>query len=268
MKAKDKTVIVTGAGNGIGRELAIELIHRGATVLAVDINGAALDITISQVEDRNVIFPYVVDISNSDSVEKFRVEVEKSARTVDGLINCAGIIQPFVDFKDMDMPVIDRVMNINFFGNVRMTKAFLPILLNRPEAHIVNISSMGGFFPFPGQSIYGASKAAIKLLSEGLYAELLQSSVKVTLVFPGGVETDIVTNSGLKKNANMEEMQGKIKLLSPRKAAQGIINAMEKDRYQLYLGTDSRLIHFLYTLAPKYFTRMFTKIAAATYATK
>ena len=88
-------------------------------------------------------------------------------------------------------PPIERVLDVNLQGTLNMVTAFLPLLLERPEAHIANVSSMGGFFPFPGQTVYGASKAAVKLLTEGLYAELLDSQVRVSVIMPGAVSTSI-----------------------------------------------------------------------------
>lgn len=116
---------------------------------------------------------------------------------VDGIINNAGIIQPFVDLNDLGMDRIERVLNINFYGTLYMVKAFLPFLLERPEAHIVNVSSMGGFLPVPGQSIYGASKAAVKLMTEALHSELKGTNVSVSVVIPGGIATDIKKNSDI-----------------------------------------------------------------------
>jgi len=100
---------------------------------------------------------------------------------VDGLINCACIIQPFVKLNDLEYEAIEHVMNVNFWGLMYMTKTFLPYLMDRPSAHIVNVSSMGGFLPVPGQTVYGASKAAVKLLTEGLHSELRETSVRVTI---------------------------------------------------------------------------------------
>ena len=116
---------------------------------------------------------------------------------VDGLINVAGIIQPFVKLNDLDYEVIERVINVNLYGTIHMVKAFLPHLLERPVAHVANVSSMGGFLPVPGQTIYGASKAAVKLMTEGLYAELLDTNVGVSVIFPGAVATEITSNSGV-----------------------------------------------------------------------
>ena len=99
--------------------------------------------------------------------------------------------------NDLDYAAIDRVFDVNWRGTLYMTKTFLPLLLARPEAHIVNVSSMGGFLPVPGQTIYGASKAAVKLLTEGLHSELAGTNVRVTVVFPGAVATNITANSGV-----------------------------------------------------------------------
>ncbi len=116
---------------------------------------------------------------------------------LDGLLNVAGIIQHFVPLADLEVGEIERVMNVNFWGVVHTTQAALPHLLTRPEACVVNVSSMGAFAPVPGQTAYGASKAAVMLLTEGLYAELRGTPVAVTVVFPGAVRTAISENSGV-----------------------------------------------------------------------
>ena len=116
---------------------------------------------------------------------------------VDGLLNVAGIIQRFVKLQELEFDEIERVMNVNFWGVVNMTKAFLPELLARPTAAVLTVSSMGGFLPVPGQAAYGASKAAVKLFTEALYAETRGTNLSVTVVFPGGVGTNITANSGV-----------------------------------------------------------------------
>ena len=115
---------------------------------------------------------------------------------VDGPINNAGIIQPFEPVAQLSDQAMHRVLDVNLMGTINVTRAFLPVLIDRLEAHLANVSSMGGFFPFPGQTIYGASKAAVKLFTEGLYAELLDSQVSVSVIMPGAVATGITQNSG------------------------------------------------------------------------
>ena len=116
---------------------------------------------------------------------------------VDGLVNVAGIIQPFVTFADLDYPQMEKVLAVNLWGVIHTCKAFLPHLVVRREACIVNVSSMGALAPVPGQTMYGASKAAVKLFTEGLYSELRDTTVAVTVVFPGGVDTGIAQHSGV-----------------------------------------------------------------------
>lgn len=198
MKIKDKIFVVTGAGSGMGRELTIQLVQKGAQVAMADINENGLNETESIVGREN-ISKHIINIADKTRVEKFPEIVIQKHGTIDGLINNAGIIQPFADINEMDYQSIERVFNINLFGTLYMTKAFLPYLLQRPEAHIVNVSSMGGFIPFPGQTIYSASKAAIKILTEGLYSELKKTKVEVTVIHPGAMNTNIMSNSGIKK---------------------------------------------------------------------
>ena len=172
MKVQGKVIVVTGAGGGIGGALVRSLLERGAHVAAVDLKQESLDaLKMSIGEKADSLSVHALSISDQPTVEALPAQVIQAHGQVDGLINCAGIIQPFVKVNDLDYAAIERVMNVNFYGTLYMTKAFLPELLKRPTAHLVNVSSMGGFLPVPGQSVYGASKAAVKLLTEGLYAD-------------------------------------------------------------------------------------------------
>lgn len=254
MNVKNKTIVVTGGGAGMGRELVLNLLSRGARVAAVDINESALAETakLAGVQARNLSI-HLLNITNREAVEKFPDEVISIHGQVDGLINNAGIIQPFVKVNDLDYVTIDRVMNVDFYGTLYMTKAFMPHFIKRPEANIVNVSSMGGLFPVPGESIYGAAKAAVKLLTEGLQSELRNTNVNVTLIIPGGIATDIKFNSGAEKNRqNKEELQKAIiKPIQPAKAAEMIIDSMEKNKQSVLIGTDIKALNFIYKISPK-----------------
>ena len=198
MKVNNKVFTVTGGGSGIGRALVLKLANKGARVAAIDMNEVTLKETCNLAGGYNDrISLHVMNVSDRSAVVSLPETIIAAHGAVDGLINNAGIIQPFVRFNDLDSDDIERVLNYNLYGQIHMTKAFLPYLLERPEAHVVNISSMGGFFPVPGQTLYGASKAAVKLLTEGLYAELIGTNVKVTVVFPGAVDINIAQNSGV-----------------------------------------------------------------------
>ncbi|MHB1341162.1 MAG: SDR family NAD(P)-dependent oxidoreductase [Coriobacteriia bacterium] len=255
MKVSGKTIVVTGGGNGIGRELVLNLLDKGARVAAVDMSEVGCAETTTRAggcEER--LSTHVLDITDRSAVEALPASVIEHHGQIDGLINCAGIIQPFVRLKDLDYEAIERVMNVNFWGVVNMTKTFLPLLLARPQAHIVNISSMGGFAPVPGQTIYGASKAAVKLLTEGLYAECIGTSVSVTVAFPGAIATDISKNSGVGLSAEESAASGKapkIKMTSPVDAARIIVDAMERDAFRVTVGPDATMLDRLARLAPK-----------------
>jgi NAD(P)-dependent dehydrogenase (short-subunit alcohol dehydrogenase family) len=154
MKVANKVFVVTGGGNGIGRQVVLALVHRGARVAAVDISEAGLKETVNLAGGLgSKISTHMLNITDQKAVEAFPEQVIAAHGSVDGLINVAGIIQPFVKVVDLTYDQIDRVMNVNFYGMLYMTKTFLPFLLKRPEAHIANVSSMGGFLPVPGQTI-------------------------------------------------------------------------------------------------------------------
>lgn len=258
MRISNKVFVVTGAGSGIGQQLSLLLLQRGGRVIGLDIKEASLAQTQSLAGAKADHFSSaVLDISDREAVFAFAQRAPSVFGAVDGLINNAGIIQPFVPINDLPIETIQRVMNINFYGTVYLTKALLPHLLERPEAHIVNVSSMGGFLPVPGQSVYGASKAAIKLLTEALYAELLHTRVRVTVVMPGAVATSIVENSGLERppSSNGE----KFKALPADKAAAIILDGMESDRFRVLVGSDASFMDRLYRLAPRYAVHFITK---------
>lgn len=253
MKIADKVFVVTGGGNGIGRELVLQLVNGGARVAAVDISEAGMQETkklAGILGDK--ISAHVVDITDSAAVEALPEKVIAAHGSVDGLVNNAGIIQPFVRVVELTFPQINKVFDVNFTGLMFMTKAFLPYLLKRPEAHIINLSSMGGFLPVPGQTIYGASKAAVKLFTEGLHSELLDTQVHVTLVFPGAIKTNITVNSGIMTQEQVDKQDmGQFKMTEADKAAEIIISGIERNAYHVFVGSDSKMMNFLVRLAPK-----------------
>lgn len=262
MNVNAKNIVVTGGGNGVGRELVLQLLSKGAMVVAVDINPEALDETVQMAGKNPRLFTEVVDISNKEAVFAFAKNAIEKYGKIDGIINNAGIIQPFVELNDLEMARIERVMAINFYGTLYMVKAFLPHLLSRPEAHIVNVSSMGGFLPVPGQSVYGASKAAVKLLTEGLSSELKDTNVKVSVVIPGGIATDIKKNSSLASNESTDSNKAKM-VLTPEKAAELIIKTMEKKKLRAYIGKDCNVMKFLYKVNSFIAMGMINKVMAA-----
>lgn len=256
MKVQNKVIVVTGGGDGMGREIVLLLLKKGAKVAAVDLRQEALDETHAMAEKIGLaehLSLHLANIANHQRVQELPTEILNIHGSIDGLFNNAGIIQPFVKINDLDFPTIDRVMQVNFYGLVFMTKSFLPLLLTRPEAHIVNTSSMGGFLPVPGQSIYGASKAAVKLFTEGLHSEMRNTKVGVTVVFPGAIQTHITENSGVKMNMPSDSAaKSDFKMLSATKAAEMIVGAMENNKYRVCVGSDSKFLDLLYRVNPKF----------------
>lgn len=254
MRVSGKTIVVTGGGNGIGRELVLELLRRGARVAALDISEAGLAETAELAgASAERLSTHVADITDRALVESLPETVRTAHGNVDGLINCAGIIQPFVLFKDLEYSAIERIMNVNLWGTINMCKAFLPVLMGRPAAQIVNISSMGGYVPVPGQTMYGATKAAVKLLTEGLHSELAETNVKVTLAFPGSTATNIAANSGIAMAADaaQQAQASKIKMVTPQAAAKAILDGMERDDYHVFAGPDARFMDRFSRLSPR-----------------
>lgn len=251
MKINGKVIVVSGGGSGIGRELVLATLKKGARVAAVDISQAGLEETARLAGNPAGLSTHVVDISDRAAVEALPEAVLGAHGAVDGIINNAGIIQPFVRYKDLTLAQIERVMNINFYGTLYMTGAFLPHLLQRPEAHILNVASMGSFVPVPGQTLYGASKAAVKLFTEGLHSELKDSRVHVTLAVPGATSTNIAVNSGVMSADRQSAEDAKFKTTPADVAALAMLDAMENNRYSVLIGSDTKTMDFLHRLMPE-----------------
>ena len=257
MQIHEKVIIVTGGANGIGRELIPILLAKGAKVIAIDKDEKGLQ-EIEQLTEHfsENYASYCIDLTDYKAVIALKEQIHSDHRAIDVLVNDAGTIQQFVKINTLDLNEIERVMDNNFYSMVIMTKAFLPHLLQRPEALIVNFSSMGGYLPVPGQGVYGASKAAVMLFTEALFAELLSTNVGVSLVFPGAIDTNIAVNSGVVIDAALAEQGGeKFKPMSPSKAAQMIVEGIEKDKYRIFLGSDAKFMNILYRIAPKFATK-------------
>lgn len=267
MQITDKTFVVTGGGNGIGREVVLGLLERGGRVAAIDLRADSLEHTaeLAGVDDRLTLHP--IDVSDQDAVSRAFAEIVSAHGQVDGLLNVAGIIQQFVPLLELDIAEVEKVMAVNFWGVVYTTKAALPHLTTRPEACIINVSSMGALAPVPGQTAYGASKAAVKLFTEGLYAELRGTDVAVTIVFPGAIGTDISVNSGVTTaQAAAEQKAGagsSFRTTSAQDAGAQIVEAVEKGPYRMTIGRDAAMLDRFSRIAPQRATEMIAKKMAS-----
>jgi short-subunit dehydrogenase len=257
MKLADKVLVVTGAGSGIARAVTLEAVRRGARVAAVDLNTTTLEETTTLAAADGAVSTHVLNLADRAAVEALPGQVIARQGAVDGLVHCAGIIQPFAKLQDLEYSAIERVFAVNWWGTLYLNKTFLPELLARPEGHIVNVASMGGFLPVPGQTVYGASKAAVKLLTEGLHSECAGTNVHVTAVFPGAVVTNITANSGVTIPIDDATAAAQTrKTTTPERAARDILDGMENNAYRVLIGRDAKLMDILYRLTPRRSARL------------
>lgn len=249
MEVFQRKILITGASGGIGKELVKQLLYKGAIVYGVDINKKGLKQLEEELNNPN-LKTYQLDISDQKEITKFHKKFIKENGNPDILLNNAGIVQPFIKVIDLTDEIIEHVMNVNFYGPLNLIRLFLPNLIEKQtEGYIVNVSSMAGFFPFPSQSIYGASKAALKIFTEGLYAELKNTNIKVLAVMPGAIETDILKNSGVEYKTDKDASS--YKMTSAYDTAYQIINAIEQNKFRIFIGSDSKFMNMLYKLSPK-----------------
>ncbi|GHD13821.1 SDR family NAD(P)-dependent oxidoreductase [Zhihengliuella salsuginis] len=262
MEIIQNVFVVTGGGNGIGREVVLQLLGRNSRVAAVDLDADALAETARLSNAGDLLSTHAVDITDREAVGALPAAVKEAHGKVDGLINVAGIIHEFTPLSELGHEVIERVMNVNFWGTVNTSQAFLADLEARPNAAIVNVSSMGALVPFPGQSAYGASKAAVKLFTEGLRAEHQGTRLAATVVFPGAISTNITANSGVEmrpaavkpvtsvKKGKKPKKQKEPTLTSPEDAAAEIVRAVETGKPRVLIGKDAVMMDRLARLLP------------------
>lgn len=246
-------VVVTGGGNGIGREVVLDLLGKGARVVALDLSEAGLAGTVDRAGARSErLTTQVVDVTDHEAVEAVAADVVAAHGRVDAVVNVAGIIQRFVPVAELERREIEKVVAVNFWGVVNVTTAFLPHLTARPVAALVNVASMGALVPFPGQSAYGASKAAVKLFTEGIQAESQGTGLAVTIVFPGAIGTEITKNSGVESPGGRAagDADAASRTTSPVDAARRIVAALEKGSPRVRIGKDAVLLDRLSRLMP------------------
>ncbi len=260
MKVKNKVIAVTGGGGGIGRELVLNLLSRGAKVVAIDINLNGLKETEDLAQPfKDNFYKIVADITDRDVINLIPEQIINHMGNIDGLINNAGIMHKFQSFNDLEETDLQRVIDINLIATINLTRIFLPYLLKRPEGHIVSMSSMAGFIPIVGQSVYGATKAAVKIFTETLAIELTSTNVSVTVVKPGNITTNITKNAGINIPKEIEAKQNSANSTSPSKAAAVIINAIENKKRSLLVGNDAIFLDKLYRLLPEFATALIYK---------
>lgn len=255
MQLKNKIVFITGAGSGIGRALAIESTVLGAKVIISDINRDSLDETISLLPSGSVVQYSTVDVGDRDMLRAYIQKTIKEDGPVDIVINNAGTSVAGKTTAEMNYDDYQWLFNINMWGVLIGSKEFLPHFQTRPEAYIVNISSVFGIIGFQSQSAYCMTKFAVKGLTETLHIELKDTNIKTLVVHPGGIDTNIVRNSrwdnSLKDQIDEEARKfSSLAPSSPKQAALTILKAIQNNKNRVRIGSDAKLIDRLARLSP------------------
>jgi short-subunit dehydrogenase len=251
---------VTGAASGIGRALALELAARGCDLALADRDEAGLQgvaAEIANAHSRNITV-HRVDVGEPSQIEPFAQAAISAHPGLNIVVNNAGVAL-LGQFNEIDQAQMDWLMNINFWGVVHATRAFLPHLARQSEAHIVNLSSIFGIIAPPGQTAYAAAKFAVRGFSESLRHELAmaKSPVRLSVVHPGGVATNIVRNSrtGIGMTDNISRAQSierfeAVAKTTPAAAALRIIKGIENNAPRILIGKDARFMDLLQRFRP------------------
>ncbi len=263
-----KVAVITGAGSGIGRALAIELARSGAKVAISDVNTEGLAVTEERI--RAIGAPVKadrLDVTEREAFELYADEVKAHFGKVNQIYNNAGIAFAG-DVEVSSYKDIERVMDVDFWGVVNGTKAFLPHLIESGDGHVVNVSSVFGLFSVPGQAAYNAAKFAVRGFTEALRQEMAQAKrpVKVTTVHPGGIKTGIARNMSAAEGIDVEALaktfDKKLASTSPEKAAQVILDGVRKNKARVLIGNDAKALDAIVRLTGSGYQRLFSGVIA------
>ena len=246
----DKVVVITGAGSGIGRALALNLARRGSLLALSDVDETGLAETVDQVQKAGAIKVRSdrLDVADRDAFGRYALDVVQEFDRVNVIINNAGVALAG-DFTDLEYNDIDWIIGVNLWGVVHGTKEFLPHLIASGDGHVVNLSSLFGLVSMPGQSMYNATKYAVRGMTEALREEMLVAGhpVGVTAVHPGGIKTAIARNARVSAKESKEEtarlFDEKLAKMTPERAAEIIVNGILKNRARVLVGLDAHAVH-------------------------
>jgi hypothetical protein len=264
---KGKVAVVTGAGSGIGRALAYDLARRGALLAISDVDADGLRETARHVRVIGAtVHEQRLDVTDRAGVLAYADTVAAEYGRVNIVVNNAGVAFTG-DVEDMSFEQIERVMDVDFWGVVNGTKAFLPHLIASGDGHLVNISSLFGLLSMPGQSAYNAAKFAVRGFTESLRQEMIIAGhpVQVTCVHPGGIKTAIARNAGAVEGKDAEELakffDAKLAKTSPESAAKTIVRSVIGNRPRAVVGIDAKLLDLLVRLIGPAYQRIFATVA-------
>ena len=261
-----KVAAVTGAGSGIGQALAVELARSGAAVAISDVDTEGLAATEEQLKAIGApVRTDRLDVTEREAFQIYADQINEHFGKVNQIYNNAGIAftgdVEICQFKD-----IERVMDVDFWGVVNGTKAFLPHLIASGDGHIINVSSLFGLMSMPGQAAYNSAKFAVRGFTEALRQEMTLNGhpVKVTAVHPGGIKTPIVRNAtaaeGVDAEAQAKFFDKRLATTSPRRAAQIILEAVRKNRARVLVGPDAKALDLVVRLTGSGYQRLFSPV--------
>ncbi|MGH8446168.1 MAG: SDR family NAD(P)-dependent oxidoreductase [Solimonas sp.] len=266
---KDKVAAITGASSGMGRELAIELARRGCHVAISDVNETGLAQTVELLKPYGVrVTSTRLDVADRDAVYAWADAVVRDHGKVNLIFNNAGVALGST-LEGASYEDFEWIMNINFWGVIYGTKAFLPHLRASGEGHVINTSSVFGLFSVPGNGCYNASKFAVRGFNECLRQELelTGAPVSLTSVHPGGIKTGIARSARMSDNINgllakdgsaARENFDKLFITSANRAARIIIGAVEGNKRRVLVGPDAKLFDVMVRLLPSLYQRLVT----------
>ncbi|MGH1337666.1 MAG: SDR family oxidoreductase [Aureispira sp.] len=243
---KGKVVVITGAGSGIGRALAVDFAQRGALLALSDIKEEELYRVSQELSRHTQVFSQVFDVGEESAMQSFALAVHEHYQRIDVVVNNAGVAQVRAEFSEIKSKDFDWLMNINFGGVIYGSRYFLPYLRQQKESSLVNISSIFGIIGVPSQTSYNASKFAVRGFSAALALEEQgnKTGVVVSCVHPGGIKTNILRNA---RGVDLERAaaQEKFFRMLPSKAAEVIIKGIKKKKNRILVGKDAYLLHYV-----------------------
>lgn len=251
---KDKVAVVTGAGSGIGRHLALQLAQAGARLAISDVSQGGLAETLQQMPAGAEVRSYRVDVSRKEEVFAHADEVLCDFGAAHYIFNNAGVSLT-ATIAHSSIEEIEWQLGVNLWGVIYGTKAFLPILLQQGEGHIVNLSSVFGLVAAPGQSAYNVSKFGVRGWTECLWQELEGSGVQATCVHPGGIRTDIAQSGRLGAKADHTErsllaLADKLLVTPPEDMAAAILAGVARGKKRIIYGSKAATLTWLQRLLP------------------
>lgn len=252
----DKVAVITGAGSGIGRALALNLAGHGSRLALSDVDDAGLAETVALVEAGGVreLRTDHLDVADRAAFASYALDVVQHFGRVNLAINNAGVALAG-NFEDLEYDDMDWIIGINFWGVVHGTKELLPHLIASGDGHLVNISSLFGLISMPGQSMYNAAKYAVRGMSEAVREEMLVAGhpVGVTVVHPGGIKTAIARNARVSAKEDKERtaklFDEKLAKMTPERAAEIIVKGVQANKARVLVGIDAHAVHHFAKLA-------------------